>query len=52
MVISEKPASMRDTIRYGGTMKQVSPFAPDPHEEAHRRTLAHHKLWLESLQHE
>ena len=43
---------MWDTIRYGGTSSQVSPFARDPWEEAHRRMLARHKLWLESLQHE
>jgi len=30
----------------------VSPFAKDPAEEAHRRMLAHHKLWLESIPHE
>lgn len=50
-----KPAdqtSMWDTIRYGATAQQVSPFARDPWEEAHRRLLARHKLWLESLQHE
>lgn len=44
--------SMWDAIRYGSTGQQVSPFARDPKEEAHRRMLAHHKLWLESLQHE
>ena len=44
--------SMWDTIRYGGTSQQISPFARDPWEEAHRRMLARHKLWLESLQHE
>ncbi len=44
--------AMWDTIRYGGTEPMVSPFAKDPKEEAHRRMLAHHKLWLESLQHE
>ena len=44
--------SMWDAIRYGGTAQQISPFAKDPWEEARRRMLARHKLWLESLQHE
>lgn len=52
MMIPADQTSMWDTIRYGGTAQQVSPFARDPQEEARRRMLAHHKLWLESLQHE
>ena len=41
--------NMWDTMRYG---TQESPFARDPQTEAHRRMIARHKLWLESLQHE
>lgn len=44
--------SMWDAIRCGRTARQVSPFAINPLEEARRRLLAKHKLWLESLQHE
>lgn len=44
--------SMWDAIRCGRTVRQVSPFAINPLEEARRRLLAKHKLWLESLQHE
>lgn len=44
--------SMWDAIRCGRTARQVSPFAINPLEEAYRRLLAKHKLWLESLQHE
>ena len=52
MILPNNQTSMWDTIRYGGTAQQVSPFARDPWEEARRRMLARHKLWLESLQHE
>ena len=52
MIVPADQTSMWDTIRYGGTSQLVSPFARDPQEEAHRRLLAHHKLWLESIQHE
>ena len=52
LALPANQTSMWDTIRYGGTAQQVSPFARDPWEEAHRRMLARHKLWLESLQHE
>ena len=52
MIAPADQTSMWDTIRYGGTSQQISPFARDPKEEAHRRMLAHHKLWLDSLQHE
>lgn len=52
LMIPADQTSMWDTIRYGSTSQLVSPFARDPKEEAHRRLLAHHKLWLESLQHE
>ena len=52
MIAPAEQTSMWDTIRYGGTSQQISPFARDPWEEAHRRMLARHKLWLESLQHE
>ena len=52
LTLPANQTSMWDTIRYGGTAQQVSPFARDPWEEAHRRMLARHKLWLESLQHE
>lgn len=41
--------SMRESDR-GVTMS--SPFARDPKEEARRQMLAHHKLWLEMIQHE
>ena len=44
--------SMWDAIRSDKTTRQVSPFAVNPFEEARRRLLARHKLWLESLQHE
>ena len=44
--------SMWDAIRSDKTARQVSPFAVNPFEEARRRLLARHKLWLESLQHE
>ena len=44
--------SMSAAMRHGGTAQQLSPFAKDPWEEARRRMLARHKLWLESLQHE
>ena len=44
--------SMWDAIRRDKTARQVSPFAVNPFEEARRRLLARHKLWLESLQHE
>ena len=44
--------SMWDAIRGGKATRQVSPFAVNPFEEARRRLLARHKLWLESLQHE
>lgn len=52
MIAPADQTSMWDTIRYGGTSQQISPFARDPKEEAHRRMLARHKLWLDSLQHE
>ena len=52
MIVPADQTSMWDTIRYGGASQLVSPFARDPQEEAHRRMLAHHKLWLESIQHE
>ena len=52
MIAPADQTSMWDTIRYGGTSQQISPFARDPKEEAHRRMLALHKLWLDSLQHE
>ena len=52
MVVPDDKTSMWDMIRYGGTSRLVSPFARDPQEEAQRRMLAHHKLWLESIQHE
>lgn len=52
LMLLENQTSMWDTIRYSGTAQQVSPFAKDPWEEARRRMLARHKLWLESLQHE
>lgn len=52
LMIPANQTSMWDTIRYGGSAKQVSPFAIDPWVEARRRMLARHKLWLESLQHE
>lgn len=52
LIMPANQTSMWDTIRYGGTAQQVSPYARDPYEEARRRILARHKLWLESLQHE
>ena len=52
MIAPADQTSMWDTIRYGGTSQQISPFARDPKEEAHRRMLARRKLWLDSLQHE
>lgn len=52
MVVPDDKTSMWDMIRYGGTSRLVSPFARDPQEEAQRQMLAHHKLWLESIQHE
>ena len=52
MIAPADQTSMWNTIRYGGTSQQISPFARDPKEEAHRRMLALHKLWLDSLQHE
>lgn len=52
LMIPADQTSMWDTIKYGATSQLVSPFAQNPKEEAHRRMLAHHKLWLESLQHE
>ena len=44
--------SMWNAIRCDRAARQVSPFAINPLEEARRRLLAKHKLWLESLQHE
>lgn len=41
--------NMWDAMRYG---TQESPFAKDPQVEAHRRMIARHKLWLESITHE
>lgn len=52
MIAPADQTSMWDTIKYGGIAQQVSPFARDPSEEARRRMLARHKLWLDSLQHE
>lgn len=52
LTLLKNQTSMWDTIRYSGAAQQVSPFAKDPWEEARRRMLARHKLWLESLQHE
>lgn len=52
LMIPANQTSMWDAIRYGGTAQQISPFARDPFEEARRRMLARHKLWLEILQHE
>ena len=50
--MSVNQISMWDAIRCDRTARQVSPFAINPLEEARRRLLAKHKLWLESLQHE
>lgn len=52
LMMPANQTSMWDAIRYGGTAQQISPFARDPFEEARRRMLARHKLWLETLQHE
>ena len=41
--------NMWDAMRYG---TQESPFARDPQVEAHRRMIARHKLWLDSITHE
>lgn len=50
--MSVNQISMWDAIRCDRATRQVSPFAINPLEEARRRLLAKHKLWLESLQHE
>lgn len=52
LMMPANQTSMWDAIRYGGTAQQISPFVRDPFEEARRRMLARHKLWLETLQHE
>ena len=39
-----------DAMRYGATSD--SPFARDPQTEAHRRMIAKHKLWLDTIPHE
>ena len=52
LMMTANQTSMWDAIRYGGTAQQISPFVRDPFEEAQRRMLARHKLWLETLQHE
>lgn len=52
LTLPENQISMWDGIRFGAAAQQVSPFSKDPWEEARRRMLARHKLWLESLQHE
>lgn len=52
LMMPANQTSMWDASRYGETAQQISPFARDPFEEARRRTLARHKLWLETLQHE
>ena len=52
LTLPENQTSMWDGIRFGGAAQQISPFSKEPWEEARRRMLARHKLWLESLQHE
>ena len=52
LMMPANQTSMWDASRYGETAQQISPFSRDPFEEARRRMLARHKLWLETLQHE
>lgn len=49
MPVSSDQITIWDSMRNSG---QVNPFAKNPAEEARRRMLAHHKLWLESIPHE
>lgn len=52
VVASADQLNMWNAMRSGNEAGQLSPFAHSPREEAHRRQLARHKLWLESLEHE